>query len=86
MRLKITLNGFHGFQTHSVRGTMSKQIGGNYGETEGFQIELTKSGAAKFACQISDSKCDESLPESFWVPKNQVSGNEVSVSGNYPQH
>jgi len=92
MKLTITHNGFHGYQTHTVRGTMtlaqgwSRGCGVPEGETvEGYQVEITESGAKKFACGAAGCKCGEGLAASFWVSRDKVSGSEISVNGNYPQ-
>ena len=81
--MKITLNGFHGYESHNVRGTMNPEI--DEFQTEGYIIEITPSAAAKFGCKMSDCTCGEGIAESFWVRKTQVRGNEIEVAGNYPQ-
>lgn len=87
MNLQITHHGFHGPQTHTVRGTItlaqgwSRGCGVPAGETvEGYQIEISASGAQKFACGMADCKCGEGLATSFWVSKDKVSGHTITAA------
>lgn len=91
-QLKITLNGFHGYQTHNVLATVTpaqgwkRGCGVPMGETvEGYNIQLTKSGAHKFACTSADCICGEGVPESFWIAKDKF-GKKIEVKGHYPQN
>ena len=84
-KLTVTHNGFHGFTTHSVLGVIEDEVGGKYGETPGYRVTISKSGAEKFRCGVADCKCGEHLSESFWVPKSAVEGKSVTVRGLYPQ-
>jgi hypothetical protein len=84
--LEITLNGFHGYETHRVRGTKTPTTGFVWGyECSGYQIEISPSGAKKFGCGMRDCTCGEGLPTSFFVAEEDCEGKSISIKGNYPQ-
>ena len=92
--IRLTLNGFHGYQSHNVRASFTRRAGveadltpfGYSDEVEaGYDVTITDSAACKFACKSSDCRCGESMPTAFFCDDFDFDADEITVSGNYPQ-
>lgn len=76
--INLTLNGFHGYQSHSVRASFAAH-------EDGYAVSITESAAAKFRCRSSDCRCGEHMPTEFTCDEWDFDHAEVTVRGNYPQ-
>ncbi len=92
--ISLTLNGFHGYQTHNVRATFTRRAGveaeltpfGYSDEEEaGYDVTITESAARKFACKNSDCRCGEHMPTEFVCDDFDFNAADITVKGNYPQ-
>jgi len=73
-RLTITLNTFHGCETHTVPGEITPDI--SIYDEPGYRVEIAETNASLFGCEICDCRCGGALPESFWVPASRVAKRE----------
>ena len=80
--IKLTLNGFHGFQSNNVRADITKISG--TGEADEYQAEIAESAARKFACKSKDCRCGESMPSNFIIDGYDFRWKSTTVNGNYP--
>ena len=92
MRIKLTMNGFHGYQSENVRASVEKnpEYSGDretdfYGRELPYTVTITRSAADKFACRAADCCCGESMPTEFGATEHEIDHRAVEVSGNYPQ-
>lgn len=91
--IELTLNGFHGYQSHNVRATFTRleavegvetPYGFCEGAEAGYDVTITESAARKFAC-TGDCTCGEGMPTSFIADWYDFDAGEVLINGNYPQ-
>lgn len=91
--IKLTLNGFHGYQSHNVRATFSRRAGVEaeltpFGYTEeeesGYDVTITESAARKFSCRC-ECTCGEGVPTEFQCDEYDFEHGEITLNGNYPQ-
>lgn len=81
--IELTLNGFHGYQSHNVRATFTpadpkwQDVSGDY------IVSITESAARKFACKCSDCTCGEGMPTEFECDAYDFEQADVTVNGNY---
>lgn len=83
--VKLTLNGFHGYQSHNVRANWSQISDEDQGEALEYQVEIADSAARKFKCKSNDCTCGEGMPTSFIADWYDFDAAEVTINGNYPQ-
>jgi hypothetical protein len=92
--VNLTLNGFHGYQSHNVRATFARRAGVEatltpFGFTEeeesGYDVTITESAARKFGCKCSDCRCGERMPTAFVCDDYDFDASDLTVNGNYPQ-
>jgi hypothetical protein len=92
--VSLTLNGFHGYQSHNVRASFTHRdaIEGYetpYGYAEGekarYEVAITESAAQKFACNMSDCRCGEGIPTEFPCDEYEFENRMITLNGNYPQ-
>lgn len=92
--IDLTLNGFHGFQSRSVRATFTRReaVEGGwtpYGldkpEEAGYIVTIAHSAASKFACASPDCCCRESMPTKFACDEYDFEHADITLKGNYPQ-
>lgn len=81
--ISLTLNGFHGYQSHNVRAIF-EQISGE-GEALEYQVSIKPTAARKFECRSKDCTCGESMPEFFTADGWDFDHSEITVNGAYPQ-
>ena len=82
--IKLTLNGFHGYQSHNVRATFAQISDDNQGEALEYQVEIADSAARKFAC-TGDCTCGEGMPTEFECDDYDFDAADITINGNYPQ-
>jgi len=89
----LTLNGFHGYQSHNVRATFTRREAGDgfetpygfsEGEEAGYDVTITESAARKFAC-TGDCRCGEGMPTEFFCDEYDFEHGDITIKGNYPQ-
>jgi hypothetical protein len=73
-QLTITLNTFHGCETHTVPGEITPDS--SIFDEPGYSVEITEAGASRFGCKICGCRCGGALPKSFWVPASRVARRE----------
>ena len=85
--VSLTLNGFHGFQSHKVRATFTPTNRYNsWGESvgDGYAVSITESAARKFSCR-GECTCGEGVPTEFDCDEYDFEHGEITIKGNYPQ-
>lgn len=83
--VELTLNGFHGYQTHRVRASFVPALP-EWQDVKGdYIVTITESAARKFACRISDCRCGEGVPTEFECDEYDFEHADITVNGNYPQ-
>lgn len=92
--ISLTLNGFHGYQSHNVRASFTRRAGveadltpfGYSDDTEaGYDVTITDSAARKYACKSTDCRCGESMPTAFSCDAYDFGAAEITINGKYPQ-
>ena len=83
--VELTLNGFHGYQSHNVRATFTRREAGYEGEEAGYDVTITESASRKFACKSGDCRCGEGMPTEFICDDYDFDAADITVEGNYPQ-
>lgn len=85
--VELTLNGFHGYQSHRVRATFApSKLYNSWGEEigDGYVATITESAARKFACR-GECTCGEGVPTKFECDDYDFETGEITLDGNYPQ-
>lgn len=82
--IKLTLDGFHGLITHSVKAEIVLASGGTDGEPAEYFATIAPSAARKFACRVKGCTCGESMPDSFTLDAYDHDAAQTTVNGNYP--
>jgi hypothetical protein len=78
--MKLILNGFHGYQTHTVRAEIEPA-----GDEDGvFSVKIAESASKKFGCHAQDCCCGESMPTELTCDEWELEHKEVTVNGRYP--
>ena len=93
-RIKVTLNGFHGYETHDVLvdveknpdHTGDKEVDYYSGNRCPYVGTITKSAANKFGCNMSDCTCGESIDMVININETDLKFKTVEIRGNYPQN
>ena len=83
-QITLTLNGFHGYESHNVRANFSPISDDNRGGALEYQVEIADSAARKFVC-TGDCTCGEGMPTSFLADGYDFEVGEITINGNYPQ-
>lgn len=78
--IELTLDGFHGYQSHNVRATFTPLP-----DEEGYSVTIADSAARKFACRAEGCRCGEGVPTEFTCDEYDFEHGIVTISGNYPQ-
>jgi hypothetical protein len=85
--VEITLNGFHGYQSHNVRATFTPTKRYNsWGDEigDGYDVTITESAARKFSCR-GECTCGEGVPTEFECDEYDFEHGDITLNGNYPQ-
>ena len=89
--IKLTLNGFHGYQTHNVKAQFTprpvSKDGLSFSETNenGFYVKIAQSAADKFFCRSKECLCGEGVPTDFDCDFYDFAVGSVQIKGIYPQ-
>lgn len=90
-KMQITLNGFHGYETHTVLVDVTKDDK-HTGDRETdyysdhmfpYWGEIAESAAGKFACTMSDCMCGEGIDTTFPITAQELESKHVELRGNY---
>jgi hypothetical protein len=81
----LTLNGFHGYQTHKVKATGNKiELGEFEHPSRGCEVSISPSAAQKFKCESEECKCGEGIESKFNCYFSDFESGEVELKGFYP--